>query len=115
MADYRGVYVVMEKIKRDSERVDVEKLNELVTDPALITGGYIFKKDKSPWSQPWTTATEGIPLDTHDPETLNNAQFNYLTGLRGHLRTRPSRQQFRQSDTRATRPTSTSPRSSTTT
>ena len=80
MSDYRGVYVVMEKIKRNKDRIDLEKLNETVTDPALITGGYIFKKDKPPHSQPWNTATEGIPLDTHDPEQLNTAQFNYLSG-----------------------------------
>ena len=80
LADYRGVYVMMEKIKRDKERVDVEKLSDLVTDPALITGGYIFKKDKGPYSSPWNTATENIPLDMHYPEKPNAAQFNYLTG-----------------------------------
>ncbi|MFT6178510.1 MAG: hypothetical protein ACJAQT_000582 [Akkermansiaceae bacterium] len=80
LSDYRGVYVMMEKIKRDKERVDVEKLSDLVTDPALITGGYIFKKDKGPYSSPWNTATENIPLDMHYPETPNAAQFNYLKG-----------------------------------
>lgn len=78
--DYRGVYVMMEKIKRDKERIDVEKLSDLVTDPALITGGYIFKKDKGPYSSPWNTATEGVPLDMHYPERPNTAQFNYLRG-----------------------------------
>ncbi len=80
LSDYRGVYVMMEKIKRDKERVDVEKLSDLVTDPALITGGYIFKKDKEPYSSPWNTATENIPLDMHYPETPNAAQFAYLRG-----------------------------------
>ncbi|NCF90181.1 MAG: hypothetical protein GWQ05_04370 [Verrucomicrobiaceae bacterium] len=79
MSDYRGVYVVMEKIKRDGDRVDVEKLCDKVTDPALITGGYIFKKDKPPYSQAWSTAVEGVPLDTHVPNQLNAAQFGYLT------------------------------------
>jgi len=78
LADYRGIYVMMEKIKRDKERVDIEKLSDLVTDPALITGGYIFKKDKGPYSSPWNTATENIPLDMHYPEKPNSAQFNYL-------------------------------------
>jgi hypothetical protein len=78
MADYQGVYVLMEAIKRGGERVDIEKLNENVTDPALITGGYIFKKDKPPYSQPWSTGRDGIPLDTHDPGTLNAEQFNWL-------------------------------------
>jgi len=76
--DYRGVYVMMEKIKRGKDRVDVEKLSDLVTDPDLITGGYIFKKDKGPYSRPWTTAIERVPLDMHYPEIPNTAQFNYL-------------------------------------
>ncbi len=80
MNDYRGIYVVMEKIKRDRERVDVERLGDLTTDPNLITGGYIFKKDKGPYSSPWNTAIEGVPLDMHYPESPNSAQFDYLRG-----------------------------------
>ena len=80
MNDYRGVYVLMEKIKRDNERVDVEKLNDLVTDPELVSGGYIFKRDKPPYSKPWNTSIENAPFDMHYPEDPNDAQFNYLTG-----------------------------------
>ena len=78
MADYRGVYVLMEKIKRDKERLDVERLGDLTTDPEKIKGGYIFKKDKGPYSSPWSTAIEGVPLDMHYPEQPNLAQFTYL-------------------------------------
>lgn len=87
MNDYRGVYVMMEKIKRDNERIDVEKLSDLVTDPALITGGYIFKKDKGPYSSPWNTAIEGVPLDMHYPERPNTAQFDYLRGYVNEMET----------------------------
>ncbi len=43
--DYQGVYVLVEKIKRGKERVNIEKLgtNDL-TEPN-ITGGYILKRD----------------------------------------------------------------------
>jgi subtilisin-like proprotein convertase family protein len=43
---YRGVYVLMEKIKRDNDRVDIAKLdiNENTGDD--LTGGYILKIDK---------------------------------------------------------------------
>lgn len=78
MNDYRGVYVLMEKIKRDKERVDVERLGALTTDRDKISGGYIFKKDKGPYSSPWTTAIERVPLDMHYPEKPNPAQFDYL-------------------------------------
>jgi hypothetical protein len=79
-ADYRGIYVLVEKIKRARDRVEVQKLNSLTTDPAKITGGYIFKKDKpSVGNTSWTT-TGGIPLETQDPEVLNSPQLNYLRG-----------------------------------
>lgn len=80
--DYRGVYVLMEKIKRGADRVDVERLGDLTTDPEQIQGGYIFKKDKSPYSRPWTTAIERVLLDMHYPEHPNDAQFDFL---RNHL------------------------------
>ena len=44
---YQGVYVLMEKIKRDKHRVDIAKLKpDEVTGDAL-TGGYIIKLDKT--------------------------------------------------------------------
>jgi len=79
-ADYRGVYVLVEKIKRSRDRVELQKLNTLTTDPVKITGGYVFKKDKaSVGNTSWTT-TGGIPLESHDPEVLNSVQLNYLRG-----------------------------------
>lgn len=43
--EYRGVYVLMEKIKRDANRVNISKLNsdEIIGDD--LTGGYILKFD----------------------------------------------------------------------
>lgn len=44
--EYKGVFVLQEKIKRDKDRVNVEKLKpEDITEPN-ITGGYIFAVDK---------------------------------------------------------------------
>ena len=43
--DYVGVYVLMEKIERDPERVPIEKLSvDHATEPE-ISGGYLLKKD----------------------------------------------------------------------
>ena len=43
--EYRGVYVLMEKIKRDGDRIDISKLEpDEITDDDL-TGGYILKFD----------------------------------------------------------------------
>jgi hypothetical protein len=45
--EYLGVYVFMEKLKRDSERINISKLEPTDIDPELITGGYILKIDKT--------------------------------------------------------------------
>lgn len=45
-ADYDGVYTFMEKISRDKERVDVERLPDSVSSEPGITGGYIMKIDR---------------------------------------------------------------------
>ncbi len=44
---YRGVYVFMEKLKRDKERIDINKLKDDENEGEDLTGGYIIKIDKS--------------------------------------------------------------------
>ena len=44
--DYDGVYTFMEKISRDKERVDIERVTENVKEEPEITGGYILKVDR---------------------------------------------------------------------
>ena len=46
MADYVGVYYFMEKIKRDNNRVAIEKLTPYDNDEPEVTGGYILKNDR---------------------------------------------------------------------
>ena len=43
--NYEGVYVLMEKIKRDNNRVDISKLNSDEISGDDVTGGYILKFD----------------------------------------------------------------------
>ncbi|MFA4850969.1 MAG: CotH kinase family protein [Bacteroidales bacterium] len=56
--EYQGVYLLLEKIKRDLNRVDIAKLdsNEITGDD--VTGGYIIKIDKQAGSggDGWTSA-----------------------------------------------------------
>lgn len=42
--EYMGVYLLQEKLKRDSNRIDIKSLNEASTN---LTGGYILKIDKA--------------------------------------------------------------------
>lgn len=44
--EYEGIYVLMEKIKRDSERVDIANLKPEDISGEELTGGYIIKIDK---------------------------------------------------------------------
>lgn len=44
---YQGVYVFMEKLKRDRNRIDVATLDPAENTPELISGGYVLKIDKT--------------------------------------------------------------------
>jgi hypothetical protein len=77
--DYRGVYVLVEKIKRNDNRVNIEKLNGTMTDPALISGGYLFRKDKpDPGVVTFNTSTYGQQFQFVEPEVPNAAQQAWL-------------------------------------
>ena len=58
--DYKGVYVLMEKIKRGEDRVNIDKLSPSDNTEPDITGGYIIRHDKnrpqesfSTWAGRW--------------------------------------------------------------
>ncbi len=64
--EYRGLYVLTERIKRDSARVDIAKLLPTDVTGEQLTGGYIVKIDRSAgnftdgWFSPYIgTGTEG--------------------------------------------------------
>ena len=44
--DYRGVYVMLEKVKKDNNRVDIATINSEDISGDDLTGGYIVKIDK---------------------------------------------------------------------
>ena len=75
---YRGVYVLMEKLKHGKNRVPVAKINTNTIDPELITGGYIIRKDKDdPIKTKWITPG-GVDLQSFDPDRLNTNQLSYI-------------------------------------
>ncbi|MGV3771417.1 MAG: lamin tail domain-containing protein [Verrucomicrobiales bacterium] len=43
---YGGIYLLVEKIRADGDRVDIEELSPGMNSEPEISGGYIFKKDK---------------------------------------------------------------------
>lgn len=48
--EYQGVYILMEKIKRDHNRVDIAKLDSTENTGDNLTGGYIFAIDRNIWA-----------------------------------------------------------------
>lgn len=80
--EYLGVYVLLEKIKRDDERVDIAKLTNTMNSGDSVTGGYIFKIDKTTGNSGggWYSNNYGIFLQNHVPNwnSITTAQQNYL-------------------------------------
>jgi hypothetical protein len=94
---YNGVYVLLEKLKRDSNRIDINNLKPEEISGEDLTGGYILKIDKADGpnetSYPSTTAiTSNYPpndaasgqkiyflYDTPKPEDITTEQHDYIT------------------------------------
>jgi spore coat protein CotH len=89
---YDGIYILLEKIKRDKNRVDVSKLDPEDVSGDDVTGGYIVKIDKttgessggfnSAYRSPGGTAnqTTFFQIDYPEPEDIRPEQFNYIRG-----------------------------------
>ena len=79
---YEGIYLLMEKIKRDSNRVDVPKLNPTEISGVERTGGYIFKFEYSTESEidHFYLPNNTTPMVYYypQPEILATEQKNYL-------------------------------------
>ena len=81
--DYRGVYVMMERIKVDGDRVNIGKLNVPNLWDDTLTGGYIMKVDKLTgevgYSWPSNYNNE-VVFQFHHPEfdELNTFQASYM-------------------------------------
>ncbi|MBN2506248.1 MAG: lamin tail domain-containing protein, partial [Verrucomicrobia bacterium] len=87
--NYNGVYVLMEKIKANNDRLDIARLDPQDTNTVTITGGYCMKIDRNndlddvnnftPGSWPstrfsWITANHAgwntQPIIFHDPDGI---------------------------------------------
>ena len=93
--DYKGLYAMMEKIKPDNERVNIEKMDPTCNQYPELTGGYITKADKTTGGDPvaWTMQGYGgggwggwgsnTDFIHHYPKPadITNAQNNYIHGV----------------------------------
>ena len=95
--DYKGLYVFMEKIKVDDDRVNIAKMDDSCNNYPEVTGGYITKADKAngdpvAWSMEeygngwWPYYTDFIH-HYPKPENVTLAQNNYIHGVFTNLAT----------------------------
>ena len=69
---YQGIYVFMEKLKRDNERIDIEKLSPTENSLPEITGGYILKIDKTAGGD----VAPNQPLEYYNDNWADDARYS---------------------------------------
>ncbi len=84
---YQGIYLLMESIKRDNNRVDIAKLETTENTGIDLTGGYILKNDYWTTENSWQTQFQPIDhpeLDVHlvydypKPDNITTQQQDYI-------------------------------------
>ena len=86
--EYRGIYLVMERLKRDKNRVNISSIKKTDLTGDALTGGYILKIDKTEgsasrsWTSSYAAGPNRLPLkiqiDRPKPEDLAEEQFQYI-------------------------------------
>ena len=74
-AEYRGVYLFTEKIKRDKNRVDISKLTEEENEGDDRTGGYMLKLDKTTGDDP---TQQLFFISDYGSQISNGREVRYL-------------------------------------
>lgn len=59
--DYRGLYFLTESIRVEKDRVNITELDDNVTDPALVSGGYLIELDNYDEENQIQMEEKGIP------------------------------------------------------
>jgi CotH kinase protein/Lamin Tail Domain/Secretion system C-terminal sorting domain len=80
--DYKGLYILQEKIKSETNRVNILKIT--TTDNAFpnVTGGYITKADKTTGGDPiaWTMGETNFIHELPKPINVTPQQDTYIKG-----------------------------------
>ncbi|MBI5383509.1 MAG: immunoglobulin domain-containing protein [Verrucomicrobia bacterium] len=83
--DYHGVLVLLERIERGKDRVDITELTPSHTNEPAISGGYMWKKDKDSTGDLNFSTTggggfSGQGLKIHEPKArdITTAQLNWI-------------------------------------
>ncbi|MCB0642640.1 MAG: CotH kinase family protein [Phaeodactylibacter sp.] len=103
--EYMGIYVLMEKIKRDDNRVDIANLKPEDIAGDELTGGYIFSVDRddqgpeSGWHSPYTDLVfyryQDPGFDELQPEQKNYLR-DYVMAFEAAMNTSPTEDTYAQ-------------------
>jgi hypothetical protein len=74
--EYMGVYVFLEKVKRDKNRVNIPKLDPTSTSGDKLTGGYLIKIDKIEGSGGNGWYSSFSPIGSHSGQSIY-FQYDY--------------------------------------
>jgi len=79
---YVGVYVLMEKIKRGGDRVDIDKLLRRHTEEPEVSGGYILKIDRlDPGDVGFTGGGQQMAFVEPKEQEIQSDQRQFLVGF----------------------------------
>ena len=86
--EYKGIYLLMEKVKQDNDRVDIAKLDSTELTGDDVTGGYILKLDKNSgqsntgWTSPYSPWPSGSSIEFNyeypDADEIKPQQISYI-------------------------------------
>lgn len=80
-SDYFGVYTFMEKIEPDKGRLDIPSVNAWDNSEPDVTGGYVFKRDRSGvGEQSLNAAGSGGAVPLTSPNIISTPQRDYIQG-----------------------------------
>jgi hypothetical protein len=71
---YEGNYQLIEKVKLDSHRVNINELSESDTSPTQITGGYLLEIDDRQDEAYAFLTPQGLPIGLDDPDFTPNPE-----------------------------------------
>ena len=81
--DYKGLYALSEKIKIDSDRVNIVKLANTDNENPEVTGGYLIQTDRPSADDPqvWYNNGAGYIIERPKKEDLTSNQSSYIESV----------------------------------
>ena len=90
--EYRGIYMLLEKLKADDNRINIKKIKDDDNEAPNLTGGYIVKADKIEgteelgWSMPgYGWGDVNFAYEVPKPEDKTSQQDDYIQNVFNQL------------------------------